>query len=50
MNWETFFEMLNKIVNELPGSWEEKRDLVKQKAEEYDAKIMFEEFTDWFEE
>lgn len=44
-DWERFFELLDKIVA-LPGTWQEKKQMVVDRAEGESSS--FEEFTGWF--
>ena len=48
-DWERFFALLGKIVNQ-GGSYQEKRDEVRKKAEVHAATEDFEEFVSWFPE
>lgn len=47
--WEQFFNMVNEIVDGMPGfTWEEKAALVKERAKENEAESNFWEFVTWF--
>jgi hypothetical protein len=52
--WEAFFEVLHHIVDQLPGSWEDKKQAMLAKAEELDSREMvetnLEEMSNWFAE
>ena len=48
--WEKFFALLQQIRDLPYATWQEKLEVVKRKAEEYDAESALEEFAGWFQE
>lgn len=45
-DWERFFDLVEKILK-MPGTWQEKRDLVNREGERSSAD--WEEFISWFQ-
>jgi hypothetical protein len=46
--WETFFDLLDKIVNG-PGSWQDKIDEVQIQAKANGSELSLDEFAEWFQ-
>lgn len=49
-DWERFFWYVKQIVDAEPGSFREKTETVRSKAEEHGADTQLEELASWFAE
>ena len=47
-DWETFFDLIDKIIGQ-DGTWQDKKDTVKEKAVNNNCGNL-EEFVGWFED
>jgi hypothetical protein len=46
--WEQFFDLVNKIADDEPGSIDMKKAKVEEKAKEYSGEMNWEEVTSWW--
>lgn len=46
-HWEIFCDLLNRILN-MGGSWQEKRDIIRDAVSDNDASSAWEEIVGWF--
>lgn len=47
-DWEQLAELLNKVIQIESGTWQEKKEQLQSKMEEFDGDLALDEIIAWF--